>query len=361
MTSTYELEQLGWNDELTAAFEPHLDQGLVPGRIAVQQRGAYGVLGEAGELRADVAGRVRHDAATDADLPVVGDWVALAPRPDEGAGTIQAVLPRRTKISRKTPWLAAKEQVLAANVDTVVLTTSLNDDLNLRRLERYLTTAWDSGAEPVVVLTKADLHADPEAARAQVEAIAYGVPVHVVSVVSGEGLDDVTGILRRGRTMVLLGSSGVGKSTLVNTLAGEELLATNELRNDGRGRHTTSHRQLVILPGGGLVIDTPGLRELQLWESGEGGLDTSFEDVTSLFAECRFNDCAHESEPGCAVQAALGDGTLDPVRWDSYRKLQRELEHLERRLDKRAQAEARRRWAKIGQQGREAMRLKGRR
>jgi ribosome biogenesis GTPase / thiamine phosphate phosphatase len=357
---TTTLESLGWTEQLTSDFEPHLAAGLVPGRVAVQHRGQYEVLSEAGELRADVAGRLLHDAPSDADLPVVGDWVAVAPRPDESAGTIHAVLPRRTRISRKTPWLAAKEQVLAANVDTVLLTTSLNDDLNLRRLERYLATAWDSGAEPVIVLTKADLHPDPRAAAAEVESIAFGVPVLVVSVRTGEGLDEVAGIVRPGRTLVLLGSSGVGKSTLVNTLAGEELLATNEIRDDGRGRHTTSHRQLVVLPSGGLVVDTPGLRELQLWEVGQG-VDHSFEDVTELFAHCRFNDCAHDREPGCAVRAALEDGTLDPVRWESYQKLQRELEHLERRLDKRAQSEARRVWAKRGAEGREAMRLKGRR
>jgi ribosome biogenesis GTPase / thiamine phosphate phosphatase len=357
---TYTLEALGWTDQLTTDFEPHLAAGLVPGRVAVQHRGAYEVLGEAGELRADVAGRLLHEAASDAELPVVGDWVAIAPRPAEGAGTIQAVLPRRTRISRKTPWLAAKEQVLAANVDTVLITTSLNEDLNLRRLERYVATAWDSGADPVIVLTKADLHPAPEAAAAEVETVAFGVPVLVVSARTGEGLDGVAGIARPGRTLVLLGSSGVGKSTLVNTLAGEELLATNELRDDGRGRHTTSHRQLVLLPSGGLVIDTPGLRELQLWDVGEG-LDEAFEDVTALFADCRFSDCAHDTEPGCAVQAALEDGRLDPARWESYLKLQRELEHLERRLDKRLQAEARREWAKRGAEGREAMRLKGRR
>ena len=332
----------------------------MPARVAVQHRGQYEVLAEAGELKADVAGRLLHEAPSDAALPVVGDWVALAPRPDEGAGTIHAVLPRRTRISRKTPWLAAKEQVLAANVDTVLLTTSLNEDLNLRRLERYLATAWDSGADPVIVLTKADLHPDPGAATAEVESIAFGVPVLVVSVRTGEGLDDVAAIASPGRTLVLLGSSGVGKSTLVNTLAGEELLATNELRSDGRGRHTTSHRQLVVLPSGGLVVDTPGLRELQLWEVGQG-VEHSFEDVTALFEHCRFNDCAHDREPGCAVHAALDEGTLDAVRWESYLKLQRELEHLERRLDKRAQSEARKEWAKRGAEGREAMRLKGRR
>jgi ribosome biogenesis GTPase len=354
------LESLGWTDDLTTDFEPHLAAGLLPGRITAQHRGVYEVLAEAGEVRADLAGRLLHEAPTEADLPVVGDWVALAPRPDEGAGTIQAVLPRRTRISRKTPWLAAKEQVLAANVDTVLLATSLNEDLNLRRLERYLITAWDSGAQPVLVLTKADLHPDPEAARAEVESIAYGVPVIVVSATEGTGLDDVAAIVRPGRTLVLLGSSGVGKSTLVNTLAGEELLATTELRNDGRGRHTTTHRQLVRLPSGGLVIDTPGLRELQLWDSSLG-LGETFEDVSSLFGECRFSDCSHESEPGCAVREALADGRLEHERWDSYRKLERELEHLERRLDKRKQSEARKEWAKRGVEARERMRLKGRR
>jgi ribosome biogenesis GTPase len=212
----------------------------------------------------------------------------------------------------------------------------------------------------VLVLTKADLHPDPEAARAEVESIAYGVPVIVVSATEGTGLDDVAAIVRPGRTLVLLGSSGVGKSTLVNTLAGEELLATNELRNDGRGRHTTTHRQLVQLPSGGLVIDTPGLRELQLWDSSQG-LGETFEDVSSLFGECRFSDCSHESEPGCAVREALADGRLEHERWDSYRKLERELEHLERRLDKRKQSEARKEWAKRGVEARERMRLKGRR
>ena len=354
------LESLGWTEQLTTDFEAHLEAGLVPGRVAAQHRGMYDVLGDAGELRAEIAGRLLHETGSDADLPVVGDWVALAPRADEGSGTIHAVLPRRTRISRKTPWLAAKEQVLAANVDTVMLATSLNEDYNLRRLERYLATAWDSGADPVVVLTKADLHPAPEAAAAEVESVAYGVPVIVVSVRTGEGLDEVAAIVRPGRTLVLLGSSGVGKSTLVNTLAGEELLATNEIRDDGRGRHTPSHRQLVRLPSGGLVIDTPGLRELQLWDVSEG-LEEAFDDVTDLFAQCRFSDCAHDTEPGCAVRAALDDGRLDPVRWESYLKLQRELEHLERRLDKRAQSEARKQWAKIGAEGRERMRLKGRR
>jgi ribosome biogenesis GTPase len=338
-----DLEALGWDDRLGEEFEQYRASGLVPGRVAVQHRGAWDVLAEPGELRCDVPGRLTHEAATTADLPVVGDWVAVDARLAEDAGTIRAVLPRRTKFSRKTAWQAAEEQVLCANVDVVFVVTSLNEDFNLRRLERYLTLAWESGARPVIVLTKADLHPSPELAVAEAESVAFDVPVHAVSVPLDLGLDEMRAHLGPGVTAVLLGSSGVGKSTLVNALAGEELLATQEIRDDGRGRHTTTRRQLVLLPGGGVVIDTPGLRELQLWEA-EEGLEEAFEDVVELETQCRFSDCRHETEPGCAIQAALADGRLSQERWDSFRKLERELEHLERRLDKRAQSEARRRW-----------------
>jgi ribosome biogenesis GTPase len=355
-----DLEALGWNDELGEQFEAYLADGLIAGRVAVQHRGAYDVLVEGGELRCDVTGRLVHEAASAAELPVVGDWVAIAARAGEGSGTIQAVLPRRTKFSRKTAWQAAEEQVLAANVDVVFLVTSLNEDLNLRRLERYLTLSWESGAQPVIVLTKSDLHPTPEAAVAQVGTIAYGVPVHAVSNRTGAGLDEVRAHLGPGVTAALLGSSGVGKSTLVNTLAGSELLATQEIRDDGKGRHTTTRRELVQLPDGALVIDTPGMRELQLWAA-DDGLEEAFEDVTELFGSCRFSDCAHDTEPDCAVREALDEGRLPPERWDSYVKLQAELAHLERKLDKRAAAEERKRWKAIGIAGREAMRMKGRR
>jgi ribosome biogenesis GTPase / thiamine phosphate phosphatase len=341
-----DLEALGWDDQRSEEFEQYRADGLLPARVAVQHRGAWDVLAEAGQLRCDVPGRLAHEAATNAELPVVGDWVAVDSRPAEQAGTIRAVLPRRTKFSRKTAWQAAEEQVLCANVDVVFVVTSLNEDFNLRRIERYLTLAWESGAQPVIVLTKADLHPKPELAVAEAESVAFGVPVHAVSVPRAQGLDEIRGHLRRGVTAVLLGSSGVGKSTLVNALAGNELLATQEIRGDGRGRHTTTRRQLVLLPDGGLVIDTPGLRELQLWEA-EEGLEEAFEDVVELETQCRFSDCRHETEPGCAIQAALADGRLSAERWESFRKLERELEHLERRLDKRAQAEARRRWRAI--------------
>lgn len=342
----YELEALGWDDRLSEEFVTHREAGRVPGRVAVQHRGAWDVLTEQGELRCDLPWGVSHDAATTAELPVVGDWVAVEARPDEGAGTIRAVLPRRSKFSRKTAWQAAEEQVLAANVDVVFVVSSLNEDLSLRRLERYLTLAWESGARPVIVLTKADLTTDTDRALAEVQSIAFDVPVHAISSKTGAGLDGVRAYLQPGVTGALLGSSGVGKSTLVNALVKEELLETRQIREDGRGRHTTTRRQLVQLPGGGLVIDTPGIRELQLWTADEG-LEEAFEDVIELTTQCRFSDCAHETEPGCAIRAALEDGTLDRERWESYLKLQRELEHLERRLDKRAQADERRRWRAV--------------
>jgi ribosome biogenesis GTPase len=355
-----DLTTLGWDDTLAEQFEPLAGDDLVPGRVAVQHRGAYDVLTELGELRCDVAGRLYEESGSPADLPAVGDWVAVAARAGEGAGTIQAVLPRRTKFSRKTAWQAAEEQVLAANVDVVFLVTSLNEDLNLRRLERYLILARESGAQPVVLLTKVDLTADPEPALAAVRSVAADVPVHALSGVTGEGVDAVRAYLRPGVTAALLGSSGVGKSTLVNTLAGDERLETQELRSDGQGRHTTVRRELVQLPGGALVIDTPGMRELQLWVADEA-LEETFDDVTSLFEHCRFSDCSHESEPGCAVKAALADGTLPQERWDSYLKLEAELAHLERRLDKRAQAEERKRWRALSRFARDASRAKGRR
>jgi ribosome biogenesis GTPase len=355
-----DLSTLGWDETLAEQFERYRADGLIPGRVAVQHRGAYDALTELGELRCDVAGRLYEESSSPADLPAVGDWVAIAPRAEEDAGTIQALLPRRTRFSRKTAWQAAEEQVLAANVDVVFIVTSLNDDLNLRRLERYLILARESGAQPAVLLTKSDLARDPEEARAAVEAVAADVPVHVLSSLSGEGLDAVRAYLRPGVTAALLGSSGVGKSTLVNTLTGTELLETQELRGDGQGRHTTVRRELVQLPGGALVIDTPGMRELQLWVADEA-LEETFDDVTSLFEHCRFSDCSHESEPGCAVKAAIADGTLAQERWDSYLKLEAELAHLERRLDKRAQAEERKRWRALSRFQREASRTKGRR
>ena len=297
------LTSLGWDAERTTEFSEYDEHGLVPGRVGVQHRGAYDVLTEEGEIRSEVPQRLVREAATPAALPAVGDWVALEPT-EPGRGVIHVVLERRTRFSRLASHdpgsQTTNEQVLAANVDVVFIVSSITDDLNTRRLERYLTLGWESGARPVVLLTKADLVDDPEWAIAEVSTVAAGVTVHAVSVRTGLGLDAVRAEVGSGVTAVLLGSSGVGKSTLVNTMLGQELLATKDVRSDGKGRHTTIRRELILLPHGGIVIDTPGIRELQLWVA-DHGLEEAFGDVTSLFPQCRFNDCSHEVEPGCAV------------------------------------------------------------
>jgi ribosome biogenesis GTPase / thiamine phosphate phosphatase len=334
------LERLGWNDEIARAFEDHTEPGLTPGRVAVQHRGAWQVVTEGRELLGELTGRLRHDAGP-GELPVVGDWVALRD------GLIDAVLPRTSKFSRKRPWTEVAEQVLVANVDVAFLVMGLDErDFNLRRLERYLTTAWEGGATPVIVLNKADLTDDLDGRLAETETVAFGVPIHAVSARTGDGVEDLRRHLVGARTAVLLGSSGVGKSSIINRLLGDERFKTADVRSDGRGRHTTSHRELVPIPGGGVIIDTPGLRELQLWETDEG-LDQAFVDVADVIANCRFSDCEHRTEPGCAVKAALADGSLSPERWESYQKLQRELARLERKLDPKLRSEQRKKWAAI--------------
>jgi ribosome biogenesis GTPase len=333
----HSLERLGWNESLADAFRPHQADGLVPARVAVEHRSEYVVYAETGELRAEPSGKLRFDG----DHPAVGDWVAAAARPEEDRATIHAVLPRRTAFVRKTPWLETKAQILASNVDVVFVVTGLDANFNVRRIERYLTLAWESGAEPVVLLTKSDLCDEVDSRLLEVEAVSIGVPVLAVSGTTGEGIEAVRERIGEGRTAALLGSSGVGKSTLVNALVGEEVLATRAVREaDGRGRHTTTHRQLVVLPEGGIVLDTPGMRELQLWDADEG-LGTAFAEIDELAARCRFADCAHGREPGCAIRSALASGELDRERFESWRKLQRELEHLRIRQDGRLLSEAR--------------------
>ncbi len=333
------LAQFGWTPALEEAFVPHAADGLEPARVAVEHRDAYLLYTARGERWAELAGRLRHAAGSRDDLPAVGDWVAATPT---DPALVQAVLPRRTKFSRTaaTDHGQTVEQIVAANVDVVFLTAGLDGDLNARRLERYLTLGWESGAEPVVVLTKTDLCDDVAAAVLEVEAVAVGVPVHPVSSVTGEGVEPLRRYFVEGRTVAALGSSGVGKSSLVNRLAGDELMAVGELRADGRGRHTTTTRELLLLPGGGLFLDTPGMRELRLWES-DSGLEATFEDVAAAAARCRFSDCAHETEPDCAVREAIADGSLTADRLASWRKLQNELRHLAVKQDVRLQAEAR--------------------
>jgi ribosome biogenesis GTPase len=348
-----ELVELGWTDELEAAFTTYSERGFEPARVVAEHRGGYYVRGERGDRLAHARGRLRDDEIW-GGMPAVGDWVAVCDAPGDRAA-IEALLPRRTKVSRKTPWLKAEEHILVANVDTVLLVAGLDQDFNPRRLERYLVAAWDSGADPVVVLTKLDLCDDLDK-LVEAESVAVGVPVLAVSNVTGEGIDGVRSLLRPARTFVLLGSSGTGKSTLANRLAGRTVMPTGDLRKDGRGRHTTRHRQLLVLREGAILIDTPGLRELQVWE---GDVDSAFADIAELAAACRFSDCAHDSEPDCAVQDALETGELDPGRWSSYRKLQRELRAVEARSSARVRRELKRRWRARARETRRARRYGG--
>jgi ribosome biogenesis GTPase len=354
------LEQYGWSDALKQQFTPHAAAGLIPARVIVQQRGLYDIVTEIGELTATLAGKLAHDAE-DGALPVTGDWVAVQARPAERSASIQHVLPRSSTFMRRASGPgAARAQLVAVNVDVALLAASMNADLNARRIERYLATAWESGADPVVVLTKADMCSDAEARLSEIEAVAMGVPVLAVSAVTGAGLDALRAYLKPGQTAVLLGSSGVGKSTLVNALAGREQMATQAIReDDARGRHTTSHRELVLLPSGALILDTPGMRELGLWEAGDG-MSTAFADIEALAAQCRFRDCGHDGEPGCAIAAALETGALDAARWRAYGKLQRELNFHTGKEDPKAQAESRKVRIKRNKQHRADMKFRKR-
>lgn len=323
------LEQYGWDEEFEKQFKKLGSEGREPGRIIVEHKGMYGLMTRTGKMNGEVSGRFRYEASGIGAFPAVGDWVVAETRPGGDRATIHAILPRRSRFSRKVAGALTQEQVVAANFDYVFIFNSLNRDFNLRRLERYLTMAWESGACPVVVLTKKDLCAEAAGKAGEVEAIAFGVPVIAVSAVTGEGMEELAAYLKPGNTVVFLGSSGVGKSTLTNRLAGSEIMDVNGIReDDSRGRHTTTRRQLVLLPGGGVVIDTPGMRELQLWDADEG-LQGAFEDIDSLAEGCRFKDCRHESEPGCAVRESIRSGLLPAERLDSYRKLQKELAFLE--------------------------------
>jgi ribosome biogenesis GTPase len=345
------LAALGWTDQLEAAFTTHSERGFEPARVVAEHRGGYLVRGERDERLAHPRGKLR-----DLDhslMPAVGDWVAVCDAPG-GRAAIEAVLPRHSRVSRKTPWLKSEEHILVANVDMVFLVAGLDHDFNPRRLERYLIAAWDSGADPVVVLTKLDV-CDDLTMVVEAEAVAIGVPVLAVSNLTGHGIDEVRALLRPRRTFVLLGSSGAGKSTLVNRLAGRTLMPTGDLRRDGRGRHTTRHRQLLVLPGGALVVDTPGLRELQVWE---GDVDSAFADIAELAAQCRFSDCAHRTEPDCAVREALESGALDPERWSSYGRLQRELRAVEARSSARVRRELKQKWRQRARESRRVRRYR---
>ncbi len=339
------LVPLGWHDRLTSAFAPYAEAGARPGRVARPGRGAHLLATGDGTVLAAPSPAFLRSVIDDTALPTVGDWVAWRGGGDVPA-VIDAVLPRTSAFIRHAGATVTRAQVLAANIDVLLVVVSIAATPNLRRIERFLTLGWESGAQPVVLLTKADLCDDVDEEKRYVEGAAPGVPVHAMSAVTGEGLDALDEYLDGTSTLALVGASGVGKSTLVNRITGVATMETSEIRGDGKGRHTTTHRELIALARGGVLIDTPGLRGVQLWDADEG-LERAFADVEGLAAQCRFPDCGHDSEPGCAVTAAIASGALPARRLDSYQRLQRELVYLENKQDVRARAEARKKWRTV--------------
>jgi ribosome biogenesis GTPase len=348
---------LGWNPYFQQQWDLAPRHNLKPARVVEQQRESYRVICETDELTAEVTGRFRHHALDRSTWPAVGDWVVVEVFRGERKASIHETLPRRSKLSRKAAGERSAEQVLVANIDTVLIVTSLNADLNLRRLERYLNMVFSSGAEPVIVLSKADLCEDIPHMMEQLSAIAAGTNIHVLSALTGDGLDQLNPYIGEGNTVVLVGSSGVGKSTIINALLGADVQATAAIRgNDGRGRHATTYRRLFSMPTGGVLIDTPGLRELQLWDAEH--IDETFQEIHDLAGRCHFRNCRHAGEPGCAVQEAIDTGVLDPERLANLTKLQREQDHLDRRRDVAAQSAQRKVWKQRTKQLRQRLKAK---
>lgn len=356
LKSKLNLQDLGWNDHFATLFQPYLESGYKIGRISTEHKNRFQVFTEIGEIWATVSGKMRYSTLERNDFPAVGDWVVLdyldelTGYLDSQVAIIQAVLPRNSKFSRKSAGKTSEEQIIATNIDTVFLVNALNLDFNIRRIERYLTLAWESGAMPVILLSKSDLCEDVQAKLLEVEACAPGVPIHPISCLTGDGIDELKHYVEAGQTVALLGSSGAGKSTLVNQLFGLEIQKTKEVREaDNRGRHTTTSRELFVLPQGGLLIDTPGMRELQLYGTGDGLYD-AFEDIYEYASQCRFSDCQHETEPGCAIHRALAEGSLVEDRYESFKKLQKEASYISRKANLQEHLEEKKKWKKINQE-----------
>ena len=335
------------NKNVMVEMMNHLEEeGFILGRVVTEQRGAFMVMTKTGEVLSRISGKLRFQTVQREDLPAVGDWVHLS----EKGTIIEKVLPRTSKFSRKKAGNQAEEQIIAANIDTVFILSSLNDDLNSNRMERYLLLCWESGANPVIVLTKSDTCIDIEEKKREVENTLLGVKVIAISAVTQEGIEELQPYLDKGKTVALVGSSGVGKSTLTNMLVGENVQKTKEIReSDDKGRHTTTHRELFVLDNGASIIDTPGMREIQLWQ-GQEGLSTQYNDIEELSNQCRFTDCSHEDEPGCQIREAIQEGTLSEERYEHYVKLQREIAYMERRGNKRLESLERKKWKNIGKQ-----------
>lgn len=341
------LDWLGWNSFFANNLPSYWQQGYNVGRVVTEHKNIYLLYTESGEILAEVTGKMRYQASGRVDFPTVGDWVVISMLTGEVRATIHKILPRKSKISRKTVGGLTDEQIIATNIDTVFLVLGLDRDFNLRRIERYLILIWESGANPVILLNKADLCDELKQRRLEVEAIAPGVPTIALSATESVGIEALLPYLGVGQTVALIGSSGVGKSTITNLLAQKDIQAVQSVRqSDQRGRHTTTHRELIVLPSGGLLIDTPGMREIQLWGESED-LQGVFAEIDQLAQLCRFRNCQHNQEPGCAVRQALLDETLDEQRFYNYQKLQQELEYLNRKQDQKAYLAEKERWKKI--------------
>jgi len=346
MRLNFHLKDFGWNSFFESHFEDIKRSDLTRARVVEEFKGFYRVRAAEAEYLAEISGKIQHQAASREDFPAVGDWVAILARPEEARARIEYILPRKTKLSRKVAGRDLSEQIVATNLDIVFVVSSLNREFNLRRMERYLTMVWDSGARPVVLLNKADLCAGPDAYAAEVESIALGTPVHLLSALEKTRLETVQDYLAHGITAAFVGSSGVGKSTIINGLANAALRVQPVREQDDRGQHTTTSRQMLFLPCGGIVIDTPGMRELQFWNNEEGA-GRAFEDIATLARGCKFRDCAHRSEPGCAIEAAINHGSLPLARLENYRKLQVELRFQERKMDPEVARQDKEKWKKI--------------
>jgi ribosome biogenesis GTPase len=343
-----DLINLGWNSKFEQKFEQYKTNGFVPARIIAEHKSLYQALDSKGELTAELSGKYRFQAAGKIDYPTVGDWVAIA-RHDHDKGIIHALIPRRSAFIRKEAGQRTAEQVVATNIDIVFIVSGLDNNHNINRIERYLTMTYESGAAPIILLNKCDLCDYLDTVIGEVESRAIGVPVIALSAATGEGFDRLVTHLQTGKTAAFLGSSGVGKSSIINRLLGENRLKVNSVReDDSRGHHTTTHRELIVLPNGGIVIDTPGMRELQVWGD-ESGLAAAFDDIEDIARNCRFRDCNHHDEPGCAVKAAICNGSLKEERFQSYLKLKKELRYLEAKQVMKASAIEKMRWKRISQ------------
>jgi len=343
------ISDLGWNKFFEENFREFAAQGFIPARVSEEHKSNYRLFSDHGELSAEVSGKYRFSVESRGQFPAVGDWVAIAHFPLEAKGIIHAVLPRKSVFERKVAGETTIEQVVAANVDMVFIICGLDLDYNIRRIERYLTLAWESGAMPVIVLNKADLCENIDERLAEVAAIAIGVPIHVTSAKDGTGFEIFQEYLKPGVTGAFLGSSGVGKSSIINKLIGTDYLPTQDVREfDSKGRHTTTSRQLILLQSGGIVIDTPGMKLLKLWGD-DNGLKRVFEEIEELAELCKFRDCSHQGEPGCGVQAAIDDGRLAEDRYESYMKLRKEQKYLEAKQVMKASAVEKLRWRQISQ------------